>query len=114
MVKKGDINVNTELKFISLEPPAPKSSKLPINALGLGGDASNKYGLPWMELHYRQISANSSMKFLVQIDAVKHNDSSIIEFSIGKFSKKPSPVYKGKVDSKGNPVFPKPNSMKKK
>jgi hypothetical protein len=111
MVSKGDLNVNTALKFEPIETMGSPSSEIPVQAFGLGG-TSDKYGLSYMELHFPEIGANSSKKYLVKINGDKYKDASIIEFSVGKYSKDPNPIYRSKTDSKGNLILP--NSMKKK
>jgi len=108
MVSKGDLNVNTDLKFEPYEELGTKKSDFPFKAFGWGG-TSDKYELSFMELWFPEIGAKSSQRYLVKIDGSKYKEESVVQFSIGNFSKKPNPVFKVPLDKNGQPIFPKLN-----
>jgi len=116
MVSEGDLNVNTDLKFEPFETLDQPHSEIPFKAFGLGG-ISDKYGLSYMELHFPELAANSSKKYLVKINAAKYKDASTVLFNIGNYSKQPNPMYKMPLYRGKDGTMPKklllPRSMKK-
>jgi hypothetical protein len=116
MVKSGDLEVNKDLKFESAENDEKTNSKFPVKAFGLGG-ISHKYGLPYMELHFPEIEANSTKKYLVRISGEKYKKESLVEFAIGNYKTEPNPMFAIPMQLDKNGKFPKnlnlPESMRK-